>query len=84
MNARGFTLIELMIVIAIVAILTAIAFGATDSGKARRAKQEAQRAEQQKACIAGYLFINDVNGVPTVQIKDSKGGGIPCNEGPIR
>ena len=74
----GVTLIELMIVIAIIAILAAVAISATPSGKARQARIEAQRAEEQKACVGGYLFVNDVNGVPTVQIKNDKGGGIPC------
>lgn len=62
---KGFTLIELMIVIAIIAIIVAIIFPAINGG------------ELGVTCKAGYKFSVDMNGYQQ-QIFDENGRAIPC------
>ncbi|MBI2450222.1 MAG: type II secretion system protein GspG [Candidatus Nealsonbacteria bacterium] len=63
-NERGFTLVELMVVVAILAVLAGIIFVAitSSSGKARYAAAKTDVEEMQKAL---EMFTGDLNEFPT-------------------
>ena len=82
MNSRGFTLIELMIVIAILGILISIAIHPAKTGDVpTRSGIGAINAvtvdSSQSRCIDGFRFIQDRQG--TRQILDEQGHGVRCN-----
>ena len=85
MNARGFTLIVLMIVIAILCILASIAIQAitgigekpTRSGIGGPSINAVTVDSTQSRCIDGFKFIQDRQG--TRQILDEQGHGVRCN-----
>lgn len=64
---KGFTLIELMIVVALLSILVAIIFPVLDDGT----------FEFGVVCKAGYKFSSDANGFQQ-QIFDENNRAIPC------
>ena len=84
MNSRGFTLIELMIVIAILGILLGIVIHPaktgdvpTRSGIGGPSINSATVDSSQSRCIDGFKFIQDQAG--TRQILDEQGHGVRCN-----
>lgn len=70
MTNKGFTLIELMIVIAIIGILAAVALPLFTGKTAREHYSETK-------CVAGYTFTNTKT---PAQVLDSQGKGIPCTD----
>ena len=84
MNSRGFTLIELMIVIAILGILLGIVIHPaktgdvpTRSGIGGPSINAVTVDSSQSRCIDGFRFIQDRQG--TRQILDEQGHGVRCN-----
>ena len=86
MKNKGFTLIELMIIIAIMGIIAAVVVSAYRSGKYNETspkKDENQNISfgfngtTEVRCISGYKFVIGSRG-DTTQILDSQGHGVSC------
>jgi prepilin-type N-terminal cleavage/methylation domain-containing protein len=84
-SQKGFTLIELMIVIAILGILTAVAYPAYLDYQKKKENPEAfvrngNGTTVKTQCISGVKFITNEKGV-TTQIVGPQGQGISCYNG---
>lgn len=80
MKARGFTLFELMIVLAIIGILAAVIFPAAIGAKQGSSGYSIGiNGTVEERCIAGYKFVVGNKGQPT-QVLDQFGKGVPCGD----
>lgn len=81
-NVKGFTLIEIMIIIAIVFIFLAIVGGAISSDNTKSKKTTISYGVNgltEVRCIDNYKFVLSSNG-DTRQVMDSLGRGVKCDE----
>jgi prepilin-type N-terminal cleavage/methylation domain-containing protein len=69
---KGFTLIELMIVVAIVGILIAVAIPAYQDYKCKQGGSCTRKQIDPTTCIGGYKFYRGE------QLVGESGGGVPC------
>ena len=75
--SKGVTLIELMIVIAIVGIIAAIAVPAFTGGSSHQNVSFGINGVVTTRCIDGYKFLVGSSG-SVQQVLNSEGGGVRC------
>jgi len=80
MKTRGFTLIELMISIAIVGILVSVVFSAIKAGGSDSDISFGVNGIVETRCVGGYQFIVGAKGGAR-QVMDEFGHGVKCQEG---
>ena len=78
MKQRGFTLIEVMVVVAIIAILAAVAVPAIFGVKGGSNISYGINGIAESRCIEGYKFVLDNKGNAR-QILDEFGKGVRCD-----
>ena len=81
MKIRGFTIIELMIVIAIIGIISAIALPAILGSNQGSSISFGINGMTESRCIEGYKFVIGEHGQPR-QILDEFGKGVRCYGNP--
>lgn len=74
---KGFTLIELMIVIAIIGIVAAIALGPVAGRNTNSNYTYGINGISEERCISGFKFVVGQRGYMT-QILDQNGHGVTC------
>jgi prepilin-type N-terminal cleavage/methylation domain-containing protein len=76
-NMKGFTLIEMMLLIAIVGILATVALGAIDSTSNQAGVSFGINGFTEVRCIDGYKFVIGEGGHAR-QVMDEMGRGVKC------
>lgn len=74
---NGFTLIELMIVVAMIGIVGVIAFNVANGVGGSSDYTYGINGMTETRCIEGYKFVVGASG-STHQVMDATGKGVPC------
>lgn len=77
MRQRGITLIEIMVVMAIIMIFGTIVLGAVGASNGNSNVSIGINGMMESRCVEGYKFIVDQNG-HSRQILDELGKGVKC------